>query len=554
MGRLINKCISLFIPFFITLGIFHPVLAQTSSLKKEGPKRPNILLIVTDDMGYSDLEAFGGEISTPNLDKVAQSGVRMTNFYVSPACSPTRSMLLSGNDNHVAGLGSMAEAIAPNQKGKPGYEGYLNDRVVSIASLLKDAGYRTYISGKWHLGKNPAQDPSQKGFEKSFVLLQGGASHFDDEKELSPNYGATYRHNGKTTHVPKGFYSTQFFSDKIIEWTGNKQGGQPFFAYLSFTAPHDPLHLPNEWLDKNKGQYDEGYDALRKKRMKRMKAMGLVPQGTALSPRLPKVPAWRDLNSEQKKAQARKMEIYVGMVENIDFHIGRVLNHLKKTGQYDDTLILFFSDNGANGWEMHSYPDSSKEFVATFFDNRYENMGKKGSGIAQGPGWAQASMTPFRLYKAFTAEGGILSPLIVAGPEVVRKGENNDSTAHVMDVAPTLLEWAGVSYPPSYQGRKVLPMKGKSMAPFLSKKKSSIRKENDILGWELFGQRALRKGKWKIIWIIKPQGKGDWELFDLSQDPSETQDLSKKYPVKLKELVKDWKNYAKENGVILPVR
>ena len=211
---------------------------------------PNILLIVVDDMGYSDVGAFGGEIETPTIDGLADSGVRFTNFYVGPTCSPTRSMLMSGNDNHVAGLGNMNEAMTPNQVGQPGYEGHLNDRVVSMATLLKDAGYHTYMAGKWHLGEKPEHDPSKRGFEKSFTILQGGASHFDDEWMMYANYTPTYRENGVRTHVPRGFYSTEFYTDKTIEYIDEQGDDAPFFAYLSYTAVHDPLHLPDDWLDR----------------------------------------------------------------------------------------------------------------------------------------------------------------------------------------------------------------------------------------------------------------------------------------------------------------
>ncbi len=237
---------------------------------------PNILLIVVDDMGYSDIGPFGGEIDTPTLDALAKSGMLFTDFHTSPTCSPTRSMLLSGTDNHLAGLGSMGEAIAPNQKNKPGYEGYLNQRVVSIATLLKDSGYFTCMSGKWHLGEEVLHDPIHRGFLKSFTLLQGGASHFDDEWMLSANYTPVYREHGRRVHVPKGFYSTEFYTSKLMEFLGSNNANRPFFAYLSFTAPHDPLHAPDDWINKYKGKYDAGYDVLRQRRLKRLQELGFV--------------------------------------------------------------------------------------------------------------------------------------------------------------------------------------------------------------------------------------------------------------------------------------
>jgi arylsulfatase len=514
--------------------------------------RPNILLIVVDDMGYSDLGAFGGEIRTPNLDGLAGSGVMMTEFYVGPTCSPTRSMLMSGNDNHVAGLGNMNEALLPNQVGQPGYEGYLNERVVSVASLLRDAGYHTYMSGKWHLGEKPEHDPSKRGFEKSYTMLQGGTSHFDDEWMMYANYTPTYRENGVRVHVPRGFYSTEFYTDKIIEYIDEQQDDQPFFAYLAYTAVHDPLHLPNEWLDKYEGDYAMGYDALRTKRLGRMKELGIVPEESKLAPRLLMVPAWDDLGPEQKKREARRMEIYAAMVENVDFHVGRLITYLKETGRDGNTLILFFSDNGANGAEMHMYPETDEAWVENNSDNRFENWGRQFSRIAQGAGWAQASSTPFRLFKAFIAEGGIRSPLIIRGPGVGRAGEKVTAVAHVMDIAPTLLDVAGASYLSTYDGREVVPMRGTSMASLLAGQANFVHRDDEPIGWEFFGWRAIRMGNWKATWIVAPFGVSDWQLYDLATDPGESRDLADQRPEKMEQLVALWEAYAKDVGVVLP--
>ena len=516
------------------------------------PARPNVLLIVIDDMGYSDVGAFGGEIRTPNIDELARSGLMMTNFYVGPACSPTRSMLLSGNDNHVAGMGTNAEVIAPEQAGQPGYEGYLNERVVSFASLLQDAGYHTYMSGKWHLGEEPEQDPSRKGFEKSYALLQGGASHFDDEWMMYANYAPTYRENGVRVHVPGGFYSTEFYTDKLIEYIDQQQDSDPFLAYLAFTAPHDPLHVPDEWLGKYEGAYDRGYEAVREQRLRRQQELGVVPEGTTLGPWLPVVPRWNELGQEERSREARRMEIYAAMVENIDFHIGRLFSYLQEAGHFDDTLIIFFSDNGANGMEMHMYPDTDEAWVENNSDNRFENWGRRFSRIAEGPGWAQVSSTPFRLFKGFIAEGGIRSPLIISGPGVAPGGETMPAVAHVMDIAPTLLEIAGASYPSHYDGRDVLPMRGRSMVPLLSGRSDLVHAEDEPIGWEMMGWRGIRMGDWKATWITAPFGASEWELFELAADPGESRDLAVDQPRTLHRLVELWEAYADQVGVILP--
>jgi len=514
--------------------------------------RPNILLIVIDDMGYSDWGTFGSEIRTPNIDSLAAAGVKFTNFYVGPACAPTRSMLMSGNDNHVAGLGNMAEVLTPNQVGQPGYEGHLNDRVVSVASLLEDAGYHTYLAGKWHLGEEPEHDPSRLGFEKSFTMLQGGASHFDDEWMMYANYTPTYRENGIRVHVPKGFYSTRFYTDKIIEYIDNQKDERPFFAYLSFTAVHDPLHLPDDWLNKYAGAYAGGYNALREQRLTRMKELGIIPKEASLGPWLAMVPRWEDLNAEQQKNQARKMEIYAAMVSNVDFNVGRLLDHLEKTGQKQHTLVIFFSDNGANGAEMHNYPGTDEAWVERNSDNRPSNWGRPGSRIAQGAGWAQASSTPFRLFKGFIAEGGIRSPLVISGPGVTYAGETVHAAAHVMDIAPMLLHIAGTDYPSSYDGKSVVPMRGKSMFSLLNQRNAVVREPAEPLAWEFLNWRAVRMGNFKATWISRPFGESDWQLFDLATDPGESSDLSKQQPAVTQQLISAWEKYAKEVGVVPP--
>lgn len=525
-------------------------LGTQSALAAE--TRPNILLIVVDDMGYSDLGAFGGEIKTPNIDSLAAAGAKFTDFYVGPTCSPTRSMLMSGNDNHIAGLGNMREALTPNQVGQPGYEGYLNDRVVSVAELLRDAGYHTYMAGKWHLGEEPEHDPSRRGFEKSFTLLQGGASHFDDEWMMYANYTPTYRENGVRVHVPPGFYSTQFYTDKIIKYLDEQEDKKPFFAYLSFTAVHDPLHLPDDWLDRYDGVYDGGYNSLRKQRLARMKKLGIIPKEASLGPWLAMVPRWEELNAEQQEKEARRMEIYAAMVSNVDFHVGRLLNYLEKAGQKKNTLVIFFSDNGANGLEMHMYPGTDNAWVERNSDNRLSNWGRRGSRIAQGPGWAQASSTPFRLFKAFIAEGGIRSPLIINGPGVARAGETIHAVSHVMDIAPTLLHIAGTEYPSTYHGRSVVPIRGKSMLPLLNKRSAVVRGPDEAIAWEFNDWRAIRIGDFKATWISRPFGTSEWQLFDLAADPGEKMDLSGQKPGVTKQLVSAWAEYAKDVGVVAP--
>jgi arylsulfatase len=527
-------------------------------------KRPNFLLIVADDLGYSDLGSYGGEINTPVLDQLAQQGVRYTNFYVSPTCSVSRSMLLSGTDNHVAGLGNMGELNAPNQMGQRGYEGVLNQRVVTVASLLRDHGYHTYMAGKWHLGMKPDQIPHARGFERDFSLLVGGGSHFDDAWNIEWQVPkAPYTEDGRPVEkLPKDFYSTKAYTDKTIQFIEEgRQDGKPFFAYMAFTAPHGPLQVPNDWLRRYKNRYDEGWDGIREQRLARMRELGIIDEGVNTADRLWFLPRSTTLAPALRVMLGRKMELYAAMVEYMDDQIGRVFDYLREIGEYDNTVVIFISDNGAEGNDLRGmvagHPGTLGFLHAmnNFAEDGHNSIGRKGTYAEYGPAWAQVSMAPFRLYKGLLAEGGIRSPLIVSGPGVKGDGEmNKQAILHVMDLAPTLLELAGVEHPSTYKGREVVPMQGKSWVEMLEGTTQSPRGPGDWLGWELFGNRAIRQGDWKISWHYEPFGSWDWQLFNLAEDPGEQYDLSAKLPEKRQELIALWDEYVKMNGVIIGER
>jgi arylsulfatase A-like enzyme len=537
------------------------VYAEDPPQTEQRDKRPNFLLIVADDLGYSDLGSYGGEINTPVLDQLAQQGVRYTNFYVSPTCSVSRSMLLSGTDNHVAGLGNMGELNAPNQMGQPGYEGVLNQRVVTIASLLRDHGYHTYMAGKWHLGLKPDQIPHARGFERDFSLLVGGASHFNDRWNLEWQIPkAPYTEDGRPVEkLPKDFYSTKAYTDKTIQFIEEgRQDGKPFFAYMAFTAPHGPLHVPDAWLRRYKNRYDEGWDGIRNQRLTRMREQGIVEEGVNTADRLYFLPRSTSFAPAARVIQGRKMELYAAMVEYMDDQIGRVFDYLREIGEYDNTVVIFISDNGAEGNDLRGMVAGQLGTLGflhamnNFAEDGHNSLGRKGTYTEYGPLWAQVSMAPFRIYKGWTAEGGIRSPLIVSGPGVQGRGElNKQAILHVMDIAPTLLELAGVQHPSTHNGREVAPMQGKSWVSMLDGRTQSPRSADDWLGWELFGNRAIRQGDWKISWLHQPIGTWDWQLFNLAQDPGEQHDLSGKFPEKTKALVALWDEYVAMNGVII---
>lgn len=517
-------------------------------------KRPNFLVIVADDLGFSDLGAFGGEIATPHLDALAYSGLRLTGFHSAPTCSPTRAMLLSGTDSHRAGLGSMAELIAPNQKGQPGYEGYLSPNVASLAELLAANGYRTLQSGKWHLGVTPGQDPTARGFQHSFVMLQGGHNHFGKDISPDPTKGATYREDGKTlTSLPADFYSSDTFATKLIEQleeTGKgEEGKKPFFAYLTFTAPHWPLQAPAETIAKYKGRYDAGFEALRSARLKRQAELGLLKAGVAAHAPVLEHGGWDALSPEQKRLAARDMEIYAAMVDRLDQNVGRVIAALRRLGELDNTVILFTADNGAEGVDFaHTELKSVRERSAGA-DNSLDNRGNANSYISYGPGWAQAATAPSWLYKAYTTEGGTRVAAFINAPQITHKGGIAPAFGSVMDVVPTFLDLASIPLPQgAFNGRKVERLRGKSWAAYLAGRAERVYSPSDVVGTELFGSRSIRQGDWKITDL----GDGQWRLFDLADDPGETRDLAAQEPAKLAELVARWDEYAKDVGVILP--
>ncbi len=548
-------------PLFQSLMLFTLLaLPASGSCAADPPKSsPNILLIVADDMGYSDLGCFGGEIRTPNIDALAGRGLRATHFYVAPSCSPTRSMLLSGTDSHIAGIGNMAEWTGPTQRDQPGYEGALNTRVVTAATRLRDAGYHTYMAGKWHLGDKPDQWPAARGFTRDFSLLQGAGSHWADSLGLLPSEPkVSYTRNGKLVkELPKDYYSSKDLTNFIIESVdANAQDDKPFFAYLAYQAPHGPLAVPDPWIARCKGRYDRGYDAIRDERLARQKRWGLTADDVVTFPRLPNIPAWDQLTDDQRQLSARKMELYAAMVECMDDQIGRLTSHLKKTGKYDNTLIVFMSDNGAAGEDMGELvaklAPSAKEWFEKTFDNRPENWGRSRSAVEYGPAWAQVSSVPYRLFKGVVAEGGIRVPLIVSGPGVKHQGAINHSMLHVMDLLPTCLELAGVELTADKSTNSSTLVQGKSMWPLLDGRAKEIRTESDWLGWELFGNRAIRQGDWKLLYLLPAAGgTGDWELFNLTDDPAEMHDQSATNPQKRAALLERWDEYVARNGVIV---
>ncbi|MBR0567903.1 arylsulfatase [Azoarcus sp. L1K30] len=505
---------------------------------------------MADDLGYSDLGAFGSEIPTPNLDQLAREGQLLTHHYVNPTCSPTRASLMSGTDNHLAGLGTMAENLrrSPGLRGRPGYEGYLNEQVSWLPELLRDAGYSTAMVGKWHLGRDKATWPIARGFEQSFAALAGGGSHFGSVPG-KPIFAdrSPWVQDDQTVTLPQDFYSSTSLTDRLLDYLkGNEGSSKPFFAYAAYTAPHWPLHAPDEDIARFKGRYDAGYEVIRQARLERQKALGLIPRDFKAAELLPAsadYPSWQMLSAEEKAREARKMEVYAAMVHNLDRNIGRLVQYLKASGQFDNTLIVFMSDNGAEPSDSF-FPNNANT------DNRTENIGRPLSNVGYGARWAEVSATPFRYFKGWTGEGGIASPAFVRLPGAAVPARRLDVPTHVTDIAPTVLALAGIRVPQGdYRGRQVVPMTGESLLSVLTAPQANSAAGREIAG-ELFGGRWLIDGRWKLVSVMQPFGDNQWQLFDIASDRGETRNVAAEQPDVVARLTAQWQRYADRNGVV----
>ncbi len=519
---------------------------DNASTTSEPDNRPNILLIVADDLGYADLGVYGSKIQTPNIDGLAAQGMLFTQFHTAPMCAPTRAMLLSGNNNHVAGMarqGTIGLAGVPFE----GYEASLSDRIVPFPRLLNNAGYHTYSVGKWHLGLEPENSPNAAGFSRSFNLLDGAGTHFDAVGFFEG--GSTYRLDEDLTEYPVGRYSTEVYTDQLIEFIEeNKNDGKPFFAYAAYTSPHWPLQVPDEYLNRYAGFYDDGYDLLRGRRFESLKQAGIIPLESELPPRNQEITPWSDLTAEEQRHESRKMELYAAMVDNLDDHVGRLIDYLKANGLYDNTLIVFMSDNGAAAEDFYNI-GPFVEYIQENFDNRYEKMGTAESFVSYGPQWAEAGSAPFQRHKGYTREGGIVAPMIIAGSGVAASGVIDRNYLTVMDFAPTFLEIAGAHYPDDESVNSIL---GESINRFLAGETDTVHDDDYVTTLFHGGRAYLRQGRWKISTLESPFDEDFFELYDLSVDPGEANNLAEVEPEKFDEMIELWREQRDELGIILP--
>ncbi|NIG57497.1 arylsulfatase [Chitinophaga sp. Cy-1792] len=499
-------------------------------------KKPNIVLILVDDMGYADLGAYGSEIHTPNLDKLASEGLRLREFYNNSICAPTRASLLTGQYQHKAGVGYFDINL-----GLPAYQGYLNKESLTLAEVLRNGGYTTLMAGKWHVGNDSTAWPNQRGFDQYFGLIGGAANYYN--ANYLPLGGRSYpviiEENNKRLHPPDDSY---YFTDEIaghaikyLETTRNSN--KPFFLYLAFNAPHWPLQALPEDINKYKGRYDIGWDSLQKQRILRQQQLGLLPAGQTIATRDTDVPDWNSLTWDEQQLWKKKMEVYAAMVDRMDQNVGKVLAKLKELKKDDNTLIIFISDNGAPAEDVaHGGKKAARNLGP---------VGTSGSFESQGKNWSFVSNTPFRAFKNFMYEGGISSPFIAWFPGHIKAGGIAAGGAHLIDIAPTFYEIAGVKYPEQYNGVHTNSLPGESLTGLLFKDQPLNRAAP--IFWERAGNRAVRKGKWKLVSTF-PSYR--WELYDLEQDRGETNDLAAKNPQVVNELSAAYFEWAKRTGVV----
>ena len=507
-------------------------------------KRPNILLIVTDDMGYTDIGAFGSEIPTPNLDALAHAGIRFTNFHTASWCQPTRVMMMTGN-----GGAGMVEELPRLPEGERNNRLYLE--WATLPELLRDAGYQTFMTGKWDLGLEGEYRVSERGFDRSFALLTGGTSHFAESfwREDDTTY---YEDDGRRLsldQLPADFYSTEYYTSQMLEYIRTNYSDQPWFAYVAYTAPHWPLQVPEDWLDRHAGRYAEGYDQLRERRMEKASELGVIPEGALPDQFDPVAPAWSDLSTDLKWKFARAEEIYASMIEYMDTQIGRIVSYLDSSGELDNTVIVFMGDHGASAGEhgigVARFPIENR------MDNRLENFGRTNSFIDKGIGFAEAGSAPFRYYKGSAFEGGLRAAAFIRYPGLAGTGGTNSTLVSAMDLLPTFLEIAGREHPGAsvFNGREIRDIRGESIWNELKTGTASDRSDYEI-GFIRGAGGALIRGQYKVINQPPPDpatdsstgvgGMTEWRLYDIVSDPSETRDLAAVHPALVDSMVDAW--------------
>lgn len=506
--------------------------------------QPNIVLIIIDDAGFTDLGAYGSEINTPAIDSLANSGVMFSNFHAGPTCAPSRAMLMTGVPSHRAGLATLNHLRPDEHAGHPAYQGELALDVPTLAEHLKTAGYASYITGKWHLGHSPQSLPVARGFDRSFILDASGADNWSQRSYLPQYDQADWFEGAERGTLPDDFYSSEFLVDKMMEYIDQTPTGQPFFSVIGFQAIHIPVQAPREFIERYSGVYDEGWEALRQRRHQNAMARGLIPQDAQLGPVPQVLRRWDDLSTRERERSIRSMQVNAGMLEAMDYHVGRLLEHLKSTGAYDNTVFIVLSDNGPE----HNHPTADAGFRLWLWLEGYSQdintLGERGSYASIGPEWAIAAGAGGSLFKFHASEGGTRVPLVMSGPGVAPAGILHPFS-FITDLVPTILELTGAD--PVDSGP---PLTGRSLTGVLLGASQLVYGPEDAVALEASGQSAVFKGDYKLVRNLDLYGDGVWRLHNVVQDPGETRDLSAEMPELFADMLRDYESYTAEYGVL----
>ncbi len=506
-------------------------------------QKPNIVLILADDSGLMDFGAYGGEARTPHIDRLAQNGLMFTNMHASPVCASSRAMLLTGTDSHLAGVASLPEMLPEEYQSKPGYGGELNEKVQTIATRLKEVDYNTYATGKWHLGHNEKTLPTKRGFDRSYILGGSGASNYDSRGYLPQKPHAHWYANGKEVELPEDFYSSKTYIDKTISFHEEEQNrDKPFFSYIAFQAIHTPVQAPKEFVDHYMKIYAKGWDEMRQDRFEKAKQLGLIPESAQLNEDIPRTKKWDDLSEREQKNYVTSMAVTAGMIEAMDYQIGRYIEYLTKEGMMENTIFIVTSDNGPDGGD---YSLAIPWTIKHGYHRNFEKNGGKGYYGFMGTGFANAASSPFSYFKYYTGEGGLRVPLIINGKNI----PNNTSNAFSFftDIAPTIYDIVGIS---TSANEGYAPITGKSLFPHINDLSLPVYKENEGVGIEAASSSAYFMNGYKIVKNNIPDGDNVWHLHHIESDPGEVHDLADNKPELFQKMLAAYAKYAKEVGVL----
>jgi arylsulfatase/uncharacterized sulfatase len=537
-----NSAYKGFLLLILTAAMSHvSVHAQTDSTAG----RPNVVLILVDDSGLMDFGAYGGEARTPNIDRLCRDGFMFTNMHASPVCAPSRAMLLTGTDSHLAGVANLPEMLPEEYQSKPGYGGELNDRVQTIATRLKEASYNTYVTGKWHLGHNEHTLPTKRGFDRSYILGGSGASNYDNKGYLPQKRTAHWYADGEEVELPSDFYSSKTYIDKTISFHEEEQNtDNPFFSYIAFQAIHTPVQAPKEFVDHYMEVYAKGWDQMREDRFNKAKQLGLIPEDATLNTAdIPVAEKWESLSESQKKQYVTSMAVTAGMIEAMDYHIGRYIEYLSEKGLYENTVFIVTSDNGPDGGD---YTIAIPWALKNGFHRDFEEKGGEGFYGFMGTGFANAVSSPFSFFKYYTGEGGLRVPLIVSGRDIPENTRSN-AFCFFTDIAPTIYDIVGLA---TTANEGFAPVTGKSLLPHLNGVKEVVYGEGEGVGIEAANSSAYFLNGYKIVKNNIPDGDNQWHLYHIENDPGEVNDLAAEMPELFQSMMSAYADYEKQVGVV----